>query len=125
MFPSNGPLKRRPLPSAGSFGRVPPPPRYYGALRIPAARLAALRCLRLAIPSFRPVFVPVGLGRGPRINLELVSRVSNRHCDGNGRVSQVPERPSYPCALFWDPGRTETRQAVAACRRGPESEQGN
>jgi len=27
--------------------------------------------------------------------------------DGNGRVSQVPERPSCPCALFLDPGRTE------------------
>ena len=26
-----------------------------------------------------PAFVPVGLGRGPRINLELVSRVSSRH----------------------------------------------
>ena len=26
---------------------------------------------------------------------------------GNGRVSQVPERPSCPCALFLDPGRTE------------------
>jgi len=43
--------------------------------------------------------------------------------DGGGRVSQVPERPSCPCALFWDPGRTETRQAVAACRRGPRLSQ--
>src|SRR5512135_3039720 len=119
MFPSNGRLKRRPLGSAGSFGRVPPLRRYYGTLRLPAARLAALRCLRLAIPSFRPAFVPVGLGRGPRIILELVSRVSNRHSDGGGRVSQVPERPSCPFALFYAPGRTEARQAVAACRRGP------
>src|SRR5271157_4936750 len=35
----------------GSFGRVPPPQRYYGTLRLPAAHLAALRCLRLAMPS--------------------------------------------------------------------------
>ena len=63
MFPSNGHLKRHPLHSAGSFGRVPPPQRYYGTLRLPVAHLAALRCLRLAIPSFRPLFVPTSLGR--------------------------------------------------------------
>ena len=39
--------------------------------------------------------------------------------DGDGRVSQVPERPSCPCALFLDPGRTEVRQAIAAPRHGP------
>jgi hypothetical protein len=37
---------------------------------------------------------------------------------GNGRVSQVPERPSCPYALFSDPGRTDARQAIAASRRG-------
>ncbi len=26
---------------------------------------------------------------------------------GDGRVSQVPEQPSCPCALFLDPGGTE------------------
>ncbi len=51
---------------------------YYGALRLLAVHLAALRLLRLAIPPFRPSFVPVGLGRGPRISPELVSRVSDR-----------------------------------------------
>src|SRR5271157_2130382 len=78
MFPANGQLKRRPLHSAGSFGRVPPPQRYYGTLRLPAAHLAALRFLRLAIPSFRPLFVPASSGRELRIHLELVSRDSNR-----------------------------------------------
>ena len=57
---------------------VPPLQNYYGVLRLLAVHLAALRFLRLAIPPFRPSFVPVGLGRGPRINLELVSRVSSR-----------------------------------------------
>src|SRR3954454_2855295 len=33
-------------------------------LRLPTVRLAALRCLRLAIPPVRPLFVPDGLGRG-------------------------------------------------------------
>src|SRR5262249_53181644 len=72
---------------------VPLAQRYYETLRLLAARLAALRFLRLAIPSFRPAFVPGGLGRGPRINLELVSRVSGRHRDGDGKVSQVPGEP--------------------------------
>ena len=39
--------------------------------------------------------------------------------DGDGRVSQVPERPSCPCALFLDPGRTEVRQAIAALGTAP------
>ena len=56
-------------------------------------------------------------GRGPG---ELVFRFPSRTCHGgDGRVSQVPEQPSCPCALFFDPGRTEARQAIAACRRGP------
>src|SRR6516165_8982758 len=79
MFPSNGRLKRRPLRSAGSFGRVPLLPHYYGALRLPAARLAALRCLGLAIPSLCPLFVPTSSGPELGISLELVSRVSHRH----------------------------------------------
>ncbi len=54
-FPSNGSLKRRPLPSAGCLGPVPPLPRSSEALRPPAVRLAVLRCLRLAIPPLRLV----------------------------------------------------------------------
>ncbi len=81
-------------PSLPGVPRVVPPDQwYYEVLRLLAARLAALRFLRLAIPPFRPSFVPIGLGRGPWINLELVSRVSVRHCDGDGKVSQVPVKP--------------------------------
>src|SRR5271157_3646803 len=84
-----------PGPSLPRVPRVVPlAQRYYETLRLLAVLLAALRFLRLAIPPFRPSFVPVGLGRGPRINLELVSRVSGRHCDGDGKVSQVPGEPS-------------------------------
>ena len=57
---------------------VPPLQRYYGALRLPAVHLAALRFLRLAIPSLRPSFVPAGRDAEPRIILELVSRFSSR-----------------------------------------------
>ena len=119
MFPSNGQLKRRPLHSAGSFGQVPPPQRYYGTLRLPAAHLAALRFLRLAIPSFVPCSSPPTRDRAvdqPGVGKPGLQAGSH---DGDGRVSQVPERPSCPCALFLDPGRTEVRQAIAAPRHGP------
>ena len=53
------------------------------------------------------------------ISLELVAGTPAGNHDGNGRVSQVPERPSCPYALFLDPGRTDARQAIAASRRGP------
>ena len=57
-------MRRHPLPSTGSLGLVPPLRRYYEVLRLPAAHFAALRFLRLAIPSLRPLFVPPGPGRG-------------------------------------------------------------
>src|SRR5208337_4655597 len=55
-------MRRHPLPSTGSLGLVPPLQRYYEVLRLPAAHFAALRFLRLAIPSLRPLFVPPGPG---------------------------------------------------------------
>ena len=51
-------MRRRPLPLPGSLRLVPLGQQYYETLRLPAVHLAALRCLRLAIPSFRPWFVP-------------------------------------------------------------------
>ena len=57
-------MRRHPLPLTGFLGLVPPLPRYYEVLRLPAAHFAALRFLRLAIPSLRPLFVPPGPGRG-------------------------------------------------------------
>ena len=57
-------MRRHPLPSTGSLGLVPPLPRYYEVLRLPTAHFAALRFLRWAIPSLRPLFVPPGPGRG-------------------------------------------------------------
>ena len=57
-------MRRHLLPSTGSLGLVPPLQRYYEVLRLPTAHFAALRFLRLAIPSLRPLFVPPGPGRG-------------------------------------------------------------
>ena len=78
-------------------------------LRIPAAHLAALRCLRLAIPPLRPVRSR-RLGRtvGGTGSWYSGSRAGN--VSGDGRTSQVPEQPSCPRALFLDPGRTDARQ---------------
>lgn len=42
---------------------VPPLPRYYGTLRLPAVRLDPLRVLHESIPPFRPWFAPLGRGR--------------------------------------------------------------
>src|SRR3954453_10214495 len=103
VVPTSGPQRGTPFAPRGPGGPVPPPRRYYGVLRLLAVLLAALRFLRLAIPPSRPSFVPVGLGRGPRINLELVSRVSGRHCDGEGKGSQVPVKPVRSSAMFLRP----------------------
>src|SRR5580692_3655084 len=104
MFLSNGFMTRRLLPSAGSLGMVPRPQRYYETLRLPPAPFAALRCLRLAIPSLRPMFIPTAQDVRLRFNLELVMPVSSGSFDGDGRGSQVPGDPSCALALFSDPG---------------------
>ena len=100
MFPSNGSLKRRPLPSAGSIGPVPPPRRYYEALRLPAARFAALRCLRLAIPPVRPV-CSQRPGRATVGSGELLFRVPSRKLSvetaGSLRFPSDPRVPT-PCS---------------------------
>ena len=59
------PIPRRgvPFPPPGPGGPVPRLRRYYGTLRLPTVRLAAFRCLHLAIPSLRPSFVPLDGGR--------------------------------------------------------------
>jgi hypothetical protein len=130
MFPSNGSLKRRPLPSAGSYGLVPPPRRYYEALRPPASRFAALRCLRLAIPPLRPV-CSQRPGRTTVGSGELVFRFPSRKISvemagsprflGNPSVpmpcSQTPVGPRTPGhygASTWPP-LSERRRLLTRC----------
>ena len=67
-------MRRCPLPSPGSLRLVPLAQRYYEALRLPAARLAALRFLRLAIPTWCPRFVPAARDGNCGSAWSLVSR---------------------------------------------------
>jgi hypothetical protein len=58
VVPASSPQRGGPFAPRGPGGPVPPLLRYYEALRLPAVHLAALRCLRLAIPSFVPCSSP-------------------------------------------------------------------
>src|SRR3974377_491775 len=62
VVPTPRPQRGTPFAPTGSGRAVPPLQHYYGALRLLAVHLAALRFLRLAIPSLRPLFVPISSG---------------------------------------------------------------
>ena len=81
-------------PSTGSLGLLPPLQRYYEVLRLPAARFAALRFLRLAIPSLRPLFVSPGPGRGAVDQ----SGVGRRYLQPPGSMEEAgsPKFPEVP-----------------------------
>src|SRR5271157_1645618 len=103
-------MRRHPLPLTGSLGLVPPLQRYYEVLRLPAAHFAALRFLRLAIPSLRPLFVPPAPDAEPWINLELVGGISSRRA--RWKRQGLPSSRRNPCdhsPYSSDPG--VTRQA--------------
>ena len=96
-----------PHPSGGGTRTLPIktlPSTHYGMLRLPSARLAALRCLRLAIPSFRPLFVPASSGRELRIHLEFGGRDSNRQSTTGATGSlRFPSSPHVPAPCSWTP----------------------
>ena len=99
------------------------PPSLHGVREGPFPRFHTTMRRCDSLTSFSPHFVafvwryhrcvprssPSARDTGPRIDLELVSRVSGRLLDGDGRASQVPGDPSRSFAMFFDPG--ETRQA--------------
>ena len=104
IYPSGGLMAWHPLPSTGSLGSVPPRRRYYGTLRLPSARPAALRCLRTAVSRSHPSFVPAAAGgadHGPGVG-HPVPPAGN--CREGGGASQVPGEPRGGRALFSDPG---------------------
>ena len=119
-------MTRRPLFSTGSLGMVPPLRRYYGTLRLPSVPLAALRCLRLAIPPSRRTFAPSdrrraveGIGalvvRAPKPELSVETDGPPRF-PGTPRVpwpcSPTPARPSTPGHFgvsAWSPRLTRAR----------------
>ena len=88
VFPDPGSNIRHPLSVFPSLHRVPRDrfPGFIGtmrALRLPAARPAALRCLRLAIPRFHSLCSLLD-GRVRRRGLELVTRYLHPGiCRGN------------------------------------------
>jgi hypothetical protein len=83
------------------------PSTQYGALRLPSVPLAALRCLRLAIPPLRRSLLPSASTRGRGLRGVGVPVPEPEIVSGDGRVSQVPRDPSCALALFSDPGGTE------------------
>jgi hypothetical protein len=101
---------------------VPPFRRYYEMLRPPAVPFAALRCLRLAIPPLRSLFVPDGPGRWtvdhPGVGHPALHPASY---SGNGWVSQVPGQPLCPYALFSDPGRIEDARPLRRLDVAPDT----
>ena len=113
---------RRPLPSTGSLGSVPPLRRYYETLRLPAAHLAALRCLRLAIPPLRPLFrsrrPPSAADRGPGVwspgtpGRDLARRRQGLPGSWGTLVCTCP---------VLRPRRDRARQAIAALSARPPS----
>ena len=94
-------MRRRPLPSTGSLRLVPQLPGYYETLRLPDRLLAALRCLRLAIPRSDCISSPFGPSRtadgSSRSLLDrlLLSRLSSRNCQDlpSSRGTLVTMRP--------------------------------
>src|SRR5208337_3417928 len=104
-------MGRHPLPSTGSLGLVPPLQRYYEVLRLPAAHFAALRFLRLAIPSLRPLFVPPGPGRGAVDQSGVGGRYLQPPCsmETTGSPKSSRRNPCDHSPYSSDPG--VTRQA--------------
>ena len=84
VFPSLHRVQRDQFPGFNSSMKV---------LRLPAAHLAALRFLRLAIPRCHSLF-SLPSGRVGRQGLELLTRYLRPGCcRGSNRISQVPGEP--------------------------------
>ncbi len=63
VHPTPCPRRGAPFAPRGPGGPVPPLLYYYGAPRLLAVHLAALRFLRWAMPSVCPLFVPTSSGQ--------------------------------------------------------------
>ncbi len=118
IFPSNGSVSRRLLPSTGSLGSVPPLRRYCEALRLLSGRPGTLRSpLATRYPSPAARFRSSGwrsrkaLPRpGPFVR--WTHPPSSR---GDGEISQVPGEPLSACPALTDPG--EGRPPRSICWR--------
>ena len=126
LFPRRGPGGPRPVRSPGTPGF--PHAGTVGALRLPAARPAALGCLRLAVPSSRPpgsLLAGPGRGAGEAWAALRFGRPAPMlsGCDGGGGTSHVPGGPGCPFAPFSDPGGPACVRPLATPRRGPRGKE--
>jgi len=100
-FQASSPQRGVPFSPRGPGGPVPPLRRYYGTLRLPSAPLAALRCLRLAIPPPRRIFAPGDRRRAVEGIGELMFRTPEPELsvetDGSPRFPETP-RVLWPCS---------------------------
>ena len=118
IFPSSGSVARLPSPSTGSLGLVPPLHRYGEELRLPAVRPAALRCLRLAVPSGARYLLPPPTSASA-VGQGFLPGCPSRSSSGDVRTSQVPGEPQCVCAVLFDPGGASAPgdKARRCCRR--------
>jgi hypothetical protein len=100
-FRKSSPQRGVPFSPRGPGGPVPPLRRYYGTLRLPSVPLAALRCLRLAIPPPRRAFAPFDRRRAVEGIGALVFRAPEPELsvetDGSPRFPGTPRVP-WPCS---------------------------
>jgi len=89
------------------------------ALRLPGAHPAALRCLRLAVPSVRPVFATRRPGERDVFSEDLVRPappdIPAHFSKGDTGTSQVPGESSRACPVLMTPAGFP-RQAGTALR---------
>ena len=99
-------MRRHPLRSPGSLGRVPPLRRYYEALRLPDSPSRRTSFPSLGDTLERLRFVPVRpQTRGRRIILEFAVPVAPGPVffRGTVRISHVPVKPVRSFAMFLRP----------------------
>ena len=129
MCSSNGVMTWRPLRSTGSLGMVPPLPRYYGTLRLPAVRLDPFEFFTSRYHRVARGLLPSVVGRPTGGQGVVGSGLPIRIDDGNVGVSQVPWKPWWSLSVLFDPGRirqaertkSELPDTAPACVHGEGS----
>src|ERR1019366_4743086 len=121
LLPGHGTAARRPLPSTGSSRHKFP--GFPGTMErsdsrpsVPTRFVSFAGRLPLRAPVFAPAKPDAGLGPG------VLGQATPRACryrSGDGRASQVPGESSCTYALFSDPGRTATHQALRCASAAP------
>jgi hypothetical protein len=92
------------------------------ALRLPADPLAALRCLRLAIPREHAHFAPAVAACGRRRAWGWSPGIPFRVCfRGDDRISQVPGEPPFPFAHVLRPRPADASLTITERSRGPRA----